>query len=217
MNENIHFTPYFASPIYTASLPELVKDLNKASNKFIKESKNAAKKTIEKNQKFYKKKIGDFGLSFHSLSLINEPEFNQLKMYVERRSTEILDHMGYDLSNYQLKWTEFWVQEFAKNGGGHHDGHVHYDNHISGFYFLKCSEKTSVPIFHDPRPGKMMTMLPLKNANELSIGSPMVTFKPKPGDVMLFPSFLQHQFSVDPGVEPFRFIHFNVQAIRKTP
>ena len=84
MNENINFTPYFASPIYTASLPELVKDLNKASNKFIKESKESAKKTIEYNQKFYKKKIGDFGLSFHSLSLINVPEFNKLQTYVEK-------------------------------------------------------------------------------------------------------------------------------------
>jgi hypothetical protein len=33
--------------------------------------------------------------------------------------------MGYDLTNYELFWTEFWVQEFAEKGGGHHEGHVH--------------------------------------------------------------------------------------------
>jgi len=217
MNNNLNFTPYFASPIYVGSLPELVKDLNKASNKFIKESKEAAKKTIEYNEKFYKKKVGDFGLSFHSTSLINVPQFNKLQTYVENRSSEILDHMGYDLQNYKFKWTEFWVQEFSKNGGGHHDGHVHYDNHISGFYFLKCSDKTSFPVFHDPRPGKMMTMLPQKNADNITFGSPMINFKPQPGTIILFPSFLEHRFTVDPGVEPFRFIHFNIQAVRKTP
>ena len=30
---------------------------------------------------------------------------------------------------------------------------------MSGFYFLKCSNKTSKPFFHDPRPGKLMTDL----------------------------------------------------------
>ena len=46
------------------------------------------------------------------------------------------------------------------------DTHVHWDNHISGFYFLKCSDKTSYPIFHDPRAG-MMTKLPQKDKNKI--------------------------------------------------
>jgi hypothetical protein len=37
--------------------------------------------------------------------------------------------------DYELFWTECWVQHFAEKGGGHHEGHIHYDNHISGFYF----------------------------------------------------------------------------------
>ena len=45
-----------------------------------------------------------------------------------------------------------WVQEFAKKGGGHHSAHIHWNQHVSGFYFLKCSDKTSYPIFHEPKP-----------------------------------------------------------------
>jgi hypothetical protein len=37
---------------------------------------------------------------------------------------------------------------------------------------------------------------------------------PQPGQLMFFPAYVPHQFSVDNGVDDFRFIHFNVQAIR---
>ena len=28
--------------------------------------------------------------------------------------------MGYDMQQYQTMFSELWVQEFAKKGGGHH-------------------------------------------------------------------------------------------------
>jgi hypothetical protein len=91
---------------------------------------------------------------------------------------------------------------------------VHYDNHISGFYFLKCSEKTSYPIFHDPRHGAMMTKLPQKDMSKINIMSDAVNYKPIPGTLMFFPSYVPHEFVFDDGIEPFRFIHFNLQAIK---
>jgi uncharacterized protein (TIGR02466 family) len=162
-----------------------------------------------------KKKFGDFGLSHHSTSLINLPEFKEFSDYIKTRSLEVLDHIGYDLKEYNLQLNNLWVQEFAEKGGGHHESHVHYNNHLSGFYFLKCSNKTSFPIFHDPRPAKIITQLPLKNANEISLGSEIIHSKPKPGTFIIFPAFLNHQFALDFGIEPFRFIHFNVQAVLK--
>ena len=48
-----------------------------------------------------------------------------------------------------------WVQEF-ENGGGHHEGHIHYNTTYLVFTF-KCSDKTSYPIFHDPRSAKTMS------------------------------------------------------------
>ena len=135
--------------------------------------------------------------------------------YVGDRSIEILEHIGYDLKNYTLAFTELWVQEFSEKGGGHHEGHIHYNNHISGFYFLKTSDRTSFPVFHDPRIAKLATQLPLKNPKEITFGNPAVNFKPKPGTLILFPAFLEHQFTVDCGLDPFRFIHWNIQAVPK--
>ena len=39
--------------------------------------------------------------------------------------------------------------------------------------------------------------------------------KVKPGRMMFFPSYMPHQYTVDMGYEPFRFIHWNCQAISK--
>lgn len=215
MNTNLTFKTYFETPIYAVELPELVDDLNKASDPFIKDAKIRNKILIKDRNKRLKKNIGDFSLSYHSRSLLNFPQFKKLQDYVGDRSIEILEHMGYDLKNYALAWTEFWVQEFSQKGGGHHEGHIHYNNHISGFYFLKTSDRTSFPVFHDPRVAKLATQLPLKNPTEITYGSDAVNFKPKPGTLILFPAFLEHQFTVDCGLDPFRFMHFNIQAIPK--
>jgi hypothetical protein len=61
----------------------------------------------------------------------------------------------------------------------------------------------------------MMNLLPEKNIDKLSQGSSSLNFQPEPGSFIFFNSYLQHEFSVDHGIEPFRFIHFNIQAFPK--
>jgi uncharacterized protein (TIGR02466 family) len=213
--KNLNIGNYFSSPIFSIEIPEFLNEINKTCDKYIKKTKNDNKKFIKKREKEFNKKIGDHGMSHHSTSLVGDPALKELQNYIGEISWNILNYMGYNLSEYELFWTEFWVQEFAKNGGGHHESHVHYDNHVSGFYFLKCSEKTSIPVFHDPRHAKLMTQLPLKNENEISLGNDKIHYRPKPGTLIFFPSYIEHQFTVDNGIEPFRFIHFNLQAVRK--
>jgi len=206
---------YFSSPVYYIEIPEWVDKTNKICDKYIKNAKNNNIKEIKEREKKIGKKIGDHGMSHHSTSLIDDPNLKELQDYIGATSWNILDNMGYDLTNYELFWTEFWTQEFGEKGGGHHGGHIHYDNHISGFYFLKCSDKTSMPVFHDPRPAKLMTQLPLKNEAEITLGTHQIHYKPKPGTMIFFPAYMEHQYVVDNGIEPFRFIHFNLQAVRK--
>ena len=127
-------------------------------------------------------------------------------------SLNFLNYQGFDLTNYKLSMNELWVQEFGSQGG-HHSSHVHYNQHVSGFYFLKCSDRTSYPIFHDPRPGALMTKLPLAQDKEIKMGSSAINFKVRPGTFVFFPGYLTHEFPIDLGIDPFRFIHFNVQAV----
>ena len=204
----------FKCPIWFADEPAFVDDLNKASDKYIAESKKTLKPTIDKRNKKYGDK-GDMGHVFHSTSLIGDPNFNQLITYIGATSHNLLNEMGFDLSNYQLFTTEMWVQEFAKKGGGHHTLHTHWNGHISGFYFLKAGEETSLPIFEDPRPGNIMNLLPEKDKTKVTYASSQINYGVKPGRMIFFPSYMPHQYVVDMGYKPFRFIHWNCQAIPK--
>ena len=59
-----------------------------------------------------------------------------------------------------------------------------------------------------------MTKLPMKDKDKISQMSDQIFYKPKPGTLIFFPAYVPHEFAVDMGVEPFRFIHFNLQAVR---
>jgi len=206
---------HFTTPIWLGEQPDFVKELNKASDPYIKKAKiRDSDKLNKRNKKFGDK--GDLGYVFHSTTLIGDPDFKKLQDYVAGTSHNLLNELGYDLKEYQIFLTEMWVQEFAKKGGGHHSLHTHWNGHISGFYFLKASERTSMPVFQDPRPGNLMNSLPEKNPSKLTFASTHVNFKCEPGKMFFFPSYLPHEFIVYVGYEPFRFIHWNCQAILKS-
>ena len=181
--------------------------LNKFSENYIIESKNENKKNVGNDK--------EFGFSNHSSSLANDENFLEFTKFICKKSFNYLDEQGYDLSNYFLSVSDLWAQEFAKNGGGNHNTHVHSNSHVSGFYFLKCSDRTSYPIFHDPRPGKLIIQLPKKNKFLITEASSSVPVFPSPGTFIFFNSYLGHEFPVDSGIESFRFIHFNIQALPK--
>ena len=181
--KDINCTSYFASPVYTYIDKSWIKDLNKISDEYLKNSYGKTKKQIDERNKIVGN-VKDHGFSYHSDKRIKNFENLLLDM-----SWNLLNSQGYLMENYKMVINELWVQEFAKSGGGHHDTHIHGNNHISGFYFLKCSDKTSFPIFHDPRPAKIMSQLPLKNTQEVTTGSSMINYKPKPGTLIIFPSF----------------------------
>ena len=203
----MYINNFFSTPIWSEQKPEFVKSLDKASNKYIKEARNRNKDHIKKH--------GDFGLSHHSTPLTMDNDFLDFRNYIGQKSWEFLDHMGYDMQQYQTMFSELWVQEFAKKGGGHHSAHIHWNQHVSGFYFLKCSEKTSYPVFHDPRTGARATKLKMKPDDKIHLGNELINYRPRPGSLVIFPGYLEHEFLVDHGKEPFRFIHFNIQAIPK--
>jgi len=206
---------YFQCPVWYGDEPAFVNDLNKASDKYIEQSKKTLKPEIDKRNKKHGTK-GDMGSVFHSTTLIGDPNFKQLQTYVIATAHNLLVEMGFDLKDYTVFITEMWVQEFAKKGGGHHTLHTHWNGHISGFYFLKASDKTSIPLFEDPRPGNVMNLLPEIDKTKITYASSQINYKVHPGRTMFFPSYLPHQYAVDMGYEPFRFIHWNCQAILKS-
>jgi len=217
---NLKTNLYFSSPVYVEEKPDFLKTVNKLSDIAIDDSilrDNENELNNKKNRlgiEIYNR-VKDHGWSYQSGPLLNFDELNDFISYIGSTSYQILDYQGFDLKDYSVVLDEMWVQEFSKNGGGHHHTHIHYNNHISGFYFLKCSDKTSFPVFEDPRQSAMMTKLPLKSNDNFSLGQSHIFYKPIPGTFLFFNSYLPHRFEVDDGIDDFRFVHFNLQAIKK--
>jgi len=204
---------YFSSPVYYEDKPEWVNFLNKCSDPYIAQ----ARKDQEENNK-KRLQVGyknDIGQTYHSSPLEPDPNFAEFHQYIATKSRWVLDDMGYDMSRYNLIYTESWVQEFSFNGAGHHWFHTHSNNHISGFYFLKASDKTSRPMFQDPRTAHVPLKLAEKDSSKISNANDLINYTPKPGLLMLFPAYLSHAYQVDHGIEPFRFIHINIRAVEK--
>ena len=212
---NFKASIYFGTPVWTNDIPEFIKPINKLADKYIKHAKKNLLPTLKERDKLYKRKLGDFGLSNHSVSINADPEAKEFTEFCGNRSYEFLDWCGFDLKNHSLHYTEMWVQEFSSKGAGHHDTHVHWNQHVSGFYFLKASEKTSMPVLHDPRPGAVMTKLPQKDGGKITHANEAVHYKVKPGTMVLIPGYTPHQYPVDMGIEPFRFVHWNIQCVPK--
>jgi len=204
----------FRSPVWVGYAPGFVDKYNKAADPYVEKMKKTMKKEIdERNKKFGNK--GDRGYIYQTTSLIGDPNFSEIQNYIIGTSHNLLTEMGFDLKDYQVFMTEMWVQDFAKKGGGTQVTHSHWNGHISGFYFLKCSEATPRPVFADPRPGCLMNSLPEKDRTKVTYASNQINYDVKPGTIVFSPSALPHMYPPDMGYAPFRFIHFNCQAIPK--
>ena len=138
---------HFATPVYTIMKPEWLTTAIKTTDKFIDTAYKREAPNLKERKKFLGNKdylkVKDHGMSYHSTPLNGDPGLKELEGYIGATAYNLMDEWGYDMKKYTMFFTEFWVQEFSKKGGGHHDTHVHWDNHISGFYFLKCTDKTN--------------------------------------------------------------------------
>ena len=204
---------YFSSPVYLEERPDWVEQLDNLSNPYINKAREDQKENNEKRKTLGYK--NDIGMTYHSEPLEPNEDFRFCHDYVAEKSRWCLDDMGYDMSKYNLVYTESWVQEFSFNGAGHHWFHTHGNNHISGFYFLKASDKTSKPFFQDPRTAHVPLKLKEKDGTKITNANDIINFNVKPGTLMLFPAYMSHAYMVDHGIEPFRFIHINLRAVEK--
>ena len=116
---------YFSTPIWKGEFPDRVKLLNKICDKYIQATKKINNKVIKKRNKALKKNLKDFGMSHHSTNLFQLPEMRDFAEFAGSSSWEFLNWCGWDLKNHSLNFTEMWVQEFGKAGGGHHTPHTH--------------------------------------------------------------------------------------------
>ena len=79
-------------------------------------------------------------------------------------------------------------------------------------FFTKVLDRNSVRQLYDSYASQSYED---NNINSSAPGNELIHFKPVPGTIMIFPGYLEHEFAVDFGNSPFRFIHWNIQAVPK--
>ena len=66
---------------------------------------------------------------------------------------------------------------------------------------------------HDPRPGRLATMLPQQDMNALTDASDAVYFAPEDGLLVFANAWLPHSITRNASDKPFHFTHMNITTM----
>ena len=205
LNTDIGMELYFPTPIYTVDRPDFLVSMHTLSEEFLQ---------VERD----KGPLNEVYPLYMSGNYMNDPRAELFARTVGTMAWEILDNQGYDVSNFQVFFTEMWTQEHHKHSLM--EQHTHgYGSQLVGFYFLEVPDDAPPAVFYDTRVAKMQMDLPEKDPSTVSIASRMINFKPKPGLLIITNSWLAYSFGRNPSDKPFKFIHFNlaVQPVAPMP
>lgn len=195
-NEELSHQIYFPTSVYTIEKPEFLKNVKQVSNEYL-------------NKQRGDKKIDDIYPVVMSGNLSDDPRMADFCRYVGMTSWNILNSQGYAMDNLSVFFTEMWCQEHHKHSLM--EQHAHGGGiQLVGFYFLETPPDCSRVVFHDPRPAKVQINLPESDITQVTSGTSMVNFEPKPGLLMFTNAWLPHSFGRHASKKPIKFIHFNL-------
>lgn len=141
----------------------------------------------------------------------NDPRLKNFAEFIGTTAWNILNDQGYAVHNMGVSFESMWTQEHHRQSSM--EQHVHgMGAQIVGFYFIDVPEGSSRVLFHDPRPGKIMTDLPQQDDSKATASSQIVNFEAIPGRMIFSNAWLPHSFNRHGGFAPLRFVHFNLVA-----
>jgi uncharacterized protein (TIGR02466 family) len=187
---------YFCAPIYTIKVPEFITLIQEVSNEYME-------KTVDEIDEIYPSRM--------SKNFFEDKKLNSFCEFIRGASVDVLTSQGYDMQNIELFFSEMWTQEHHKHSLM--ERHTHGNGaQIVGFYFLDVPENSPRVIFHEPRQGKEFIDLPEAIPTNATIASRAINYTPEPGQLFLTNAWLPHSFGKHAGVDPLRFVHFNLNA-----
>ena len=134
------------------------------------------------------------------------PIFADLVCVLDAHVTEFAKDLEFDLDDRKLELEDIWINVLPE--GGIHTSHIHPHSVISGTTYVAVPVGASAIKFEDPRSAMMMAAPPrLKDARR-ELRS-FVYEAPKPGDVLLWESWLRHEVPMNMAEEERISISFN--------
>ncbi len=114
--------------------------------------------------------------------------------------------MEFDFENFELVIKEMWLN---KNGSGDFNkAHIHPNAILSGAYYVKTPEGSGNIEFYDPVPARLMNVYPVKKRKPINLQA--VEYKAGEGQLLIFPSWLQHAVQPNRSTDYRVSISFNI-------
>ena len=118
-----------------------------------------------------------------------DPAFADLVRLLNRHVATFAGELAFDLPR-RPRLDSLWVN--LLRSGGHHSGHLHPHSIISGTFYVEVPAGSGAIRFEDPRSGLMMAAPPRHDDAPEDL-RPFATVAPRPGQLLLWESWLRHE------------------------
>jgi uncharacterized protein (TIGR02466 family) len=132
--------------------------------------------------------------------------FEALKAAIDREVERFAKHLEMDLQGRKLEMSAFWINIMGRNA--HHSFHLHPLSAISGTYYLQVPKDSGGFKIEDPRIAGFMGSPP-RRAGARKENQRYIELMCKPGEVLLFESWLKHEVPANRSDEDRVSISFN--------
>jgi uncharacterized protein (TIGR02466 family) len=178
----------FPTPVY---ISKLNRELTSLELKF-----------VDKNKKYFYKNVSN--ITSKNTYILNEKPFINIKKELELKVQDYFDKVISPANNITPYITQSWLNYTEKNQ--YHHIHNHSNSLISGVFYINCDEKFDrIKFFKDKY---SMIKSDIKQYNIWN--SEAWLFSVKTGDIILFPSSLNHMVETKEGDNTRISLAFNV-------
>jgi uncharacterized protein (TIGR02466 family) len=139
---------------------------------------------------------------------VTSPNFGELKDKLGPHVKRFVNALKWEMRGRKLRMTTCWANSMAY--GTHHTLHLHPMSVISGVYYVNLPPGSSAFKLEDPRMGLFMAAPPRKASAPASHKN-YLEIKPKPGEFILFESWMRHEVPPHRGKLPRLSISFNYE------
>lgn len=134
------------------------------------------------------------------------PIFAELVNVLDQHVAAFLEDLEFDLDGREVTLEDIWINILPE--GGIHTSHIHPHSVISGTTYVAVPDGASAIKYEDPRSAMMMAS-PVRRKEARRELKTFVYEAPKPGDVLLWESWLRHEVPMNMSEDDRISISFN--------
>lgn len=171
----------FATPLFEADLSLNLEELAHSIRTLAKDDHAGQRWAREQSYRGY--------TSYASLNDLprRDPVFADLAKLLTRHAAAFAKALAWDA---KPRLDSLWVN--LLKGGGHHGAHIHPHSILSGTLYVEVPDGSGGIRFEDPRLPMMMAA-PIRRTDAPEALQPFVTVHPRPGQLLLWESWLRHE------------------------